>query len=317
MTIDRQALPLKRRSLPVAAPPPSPPHRARPPIMRPRRWIGVLIGLILSFGSTAAGVDARSFEVVAHRGEATRAPENSIAAIHAAAAAGVTWVELDLRYTKDGIPLVIHDDYVGRVTGLGHNRRVADLTFAQIRGKCLLWANGGCSRRACTPATRATCVSVKDRAPSLWEALKVAKRVGLRVFLDVKVAAPNETARMKTIRAFVDTGTHKDSIIIAFDGSVLSDLRTAARSIGWTPVLGLLSRPALAPSVIRAAAPGLSWALPEYPSITPDYVTQLHEAGFKVGTWTPNTPEAWRPVVAAGVDAILTDQVADLIADQP
>jgi glycerophosphoryl diester phosphodiesterase len=224
MTIDSQALPLKRRSLPVAAPPPSPPHRARPPIMRPRRWIGVLIGLILSFGSTAAGVDARSFEVVAHRGEATRAPENSIAAIHAAAAAGVTWVELDLRYTKDGIPLVIHDDYVGRVTGLGHNRRVADLTFAQIRGKCLLWANGGCSRRACTPATRATCVSVKDRAPSLWEALKVAKRVGLRVFLDVKVAAPNETARMKTIRAFVDTGTHKDSIIIAFDGSVLSDL---------------------------------------------------------------------------------------------
>jgi glycerophosphoryl diester phosphodiesterase len=316
MTIVRSALPLWQRRQPVAAPPP-PSFQPTRPTMRSRRSGGVALGVILLFGLTVGSADARSFEVVAHRGEATRAPENSIAAIRAAASAGAGWVELDLRYTKDGIPLVIHDDYVGRVTGLGFNRRVSELTFAQIRGKCLLWANGGCSRRACTPATRATCVSVKDRAPSLWEALKEAKGVGLHVVLDVKVGAPNETARMKTIRAFVDTGTHKDSIIIGFEGAVLSELRAAARSIGWTPVLGLLSGQALAPSAIRDAAPGLTWAFPEDKAITPESVTQLHEAGFKVGTWTPNTPEEWRPVVAAGVDAILTDRVADLLADQP
>jgi glycerophosphoryl diester phosphodiesterase len=202
------------------------------------------------------------------------------------------------------------------VTGIAYNRRVSGMSFAKARQLCLLWANGACARRTCS-RTSVTCSSIKDRIPTLWEALKAAKRADLRVFLDIKMTAPTDEARRRVIGAFLDTGMHKRAVIIGFHGAMLADIRTAARAQGWTPTLGLLVGHAMSVGAIQDAAPGLTWAIPTHSAITPDYVTQLHEAGFKVGTWTPNTPEAWRPVVAAGVDAILTDQVADLIADQP
>ncbi|XP_061456284.1 glycerophosphodiester phosphodiesterase 1 [Rhineura floridana] len=68
---------------------------------------------------------------IAHRGGAHDAPENTLAAIRQAADNGATGVELDLEFTADGIPILMHDDTVDRTTdGSGSLR---DLTFAEIR----------------------------------------------------------------------------------------------------------------------------------------------------------------------------------------
>src|SRR3954463_888507 len=68
---------------------------------------------------------------VAHRGYSAVAPENTLPALTAAARAGATYVEFDVRTTADGVPVVIHDRTVDRTTsGTG---LVADLTMDEVR----------------------------------------------------------------------------------------------------------------------------------------------------------------------------------------
>lgn len=69
-------------------------------------------------------------DVVAHRGDSWSQPENTVAAIAAAVAAGVDAVEIDVRVTADGVPVLLHDATLGRCWGV--DRRVADLTAAEV-----------------------------------------------------------------------------------------------------------------------------------------------------------------------------------------
>ena len=69
--------------------------------------------------------------IVAHRGARYAAPENTIAAYDAAAAVGADYIELDVRRTRDGQLVIMHDSTVDRTTN-GHGS-VAELTFEEIR----------------------------------------------------------------------------------------------------------------------------------------------------------------------------------------
>ena len=69
--------------------------------------------------------------VIGHRGAAAYAPENTLAGFVKAAEQGVTWVEFDVRLTRDGVPVLIHDDDLDRTTeGSG---LVANATLKQIK----------------------------------------------------------------------------------------------------------------------------------------------------------------------------------------
>ena len=56
-------------------------------------------------------------EFVAHRGAAARHPENTLPAIRAALECGLNWLEIDVQFTADGIPVVIHDEDLLRTAG--------------------------------------------------------------------------------------------------------------------------------------------------------------------------------------------------------
>ncbi|MGM3225825.1 glycerophosphodiester phosphodiesterase family protein [Dickeya zeae] len=69
--------------------------------------------------------------LIAHRGASSLAPENTLIAMRKAAQQGATWLEVDVKLTRDGQPVIIHDDRVDRTTnGRG---LVAGLTLAEIR----------------------------------------------------------------------------------------------------------------------------------------------------------------------------------------
>ncbi len=57
--------------------------------------------------------------LISHRGCAGYAPENTIEGIHTAADMGVKWVELDVKLTRDQVPVIFHDDELERTTGVG------------------------------------------------------------------------------------------------------------------------------------------------------------------------------------------------------
>src|SRR5581483_5764644 len=119
------------------------------------------------------GFDDDAFPVViAHRGASASEPENTLAAFEAALAAGAPLVELDVRLSADGVPVVIHDADVARTTdGFGW---VHELTLAELRA-----LNAGTAARP-------------ERIPTLDEVLRVVSGRG-GVALEIK-NVPGEPA---------------------------------------------------------------------------------------------------------------------------
>lgn len=119
--------------------------------------------------------------VIAHRGCVGNAPEVSIASIHACDGMGIDGIELDIRKTRDGALIAMHDDTVDRTTnGSG---KVADLTLEEIRRLRLRVGYGGRN----VPVT-------DERVPTLEEMLEAARSKGHIVHLDIKAATHGEVA---------------------------------------------------------------------------------------------------------------------------
>lgn len=112
----------------------------------------------------------------AHRGEHHRHPENSLPAIRAAIDAGVDYVELDIRTTSDGQLILMHDATVDRMTnGRG---KVAQLTFDRVRALDL-----GVRFPGKFPGLR---------VPTFDEALALANKGGIGIYVHSKQAAPQQ-----------------------------------------------------------------------------------------------------------------------------
>lgn len=159
--------------------------------MRQFTRIGPLIGLVaLLLGCATAPASSPQIEaltrklqdntpapavmVIAHRGCWRNAPENSIAAIKACIKAGVDMIEIDVRSTRDGQLVLMHDATIDRTTnGQG---LVADIDKAVLDRLRLRQSAGGAE----APVT-------EHRVPTLEEALQAA-RGQILVNLDLKVA---------------------------------------------------------------------------------------------------------------------------------
>jgi len=138
------------------------------------------IAIALLLAAPLLGQAARVW-VVAHRGFKAVAPENTIASFEAAAAAGADYMELDVRPTRDGQLVIMHDSTVDRTTnGKG---AVRDLTFDEIRK---LDAGKG------------------ERVLTLREALEWAKTRGVRIDIDHKDGGVDDIARVVRETGMVD-----------------------------------------------------------------------------------------------------------------
>ncbi len=70
-------------------------------------------------------------KIIGHRGACAYAPENTLASIHAAADIGVEWVEIDVKLTRDHVPVIFHDEELSRCTsGSG---LIAETDFKDLR----------------------------------------------------------------------------------------------------------------------------------------------------------------------------------------
>ncbi|XP_064180818.1 glycerophosphodiester phosphodiesterase 1-like isoform X2 [Anguilla rostrata] len=110
--------------------------------------------------------------VVAHRGGGYDAPENTLAAIREASQNGATGVELDLEFTADGVPVLMHDETVDRTTnGSG---ALSNIHFAEL-SKLDASANHRLKERF-----------RGEKVPTLQEAVEECLRHQLTIYFDVK-----------------------------------------------------------------------------------------------------------------------------------
>ena len=86
------------------------------------------------------------------------------------------------------------------------------------------------------------------------------------------------------------------------------------RSLSSEARLGLTWLEGSVPPLELLQELGAEYWNPMQDFVTPEGVAEVHEAGRRVSTWTVDTAEAMNGVVSSGVDAVVTNQVAALVA---
>ncbi|XP_016051760.1 PREDICTED: glycerophosphodiester phosphodiesterase 1 [Miniopterus natalensis] len=161
---------------------------------------------------------------IAHRGGGHDAPENTLAAIRQAAKNGATGVELDLEFTADGIPVLMHDNTVDRTTdGTG---RLCDLTFEQIRK-----LNPAANHRLRNDFP-------DEKIPTLREAVTESLNHNLTIFFDVKGHANKATDALKKMYMEFPQ-LYNNSMVCSFLPEVIYKMRRTDRNV----VTALTHRP--------------------------------------------------------------------------
>ncbi len=229
-----------------------------------------------------------------HRGDAERAPENTLPAFEAAITSGARLIECDVHLTADGRLAVIHDHRVDRTTdGTGP---VDGMTLAELRGlDAGSWFG---------PAFRGT------RVPELSEVLALARdRCG--VVVEVKTW-PNARGDPVTplLRTLRETGMWDEVVVVGFDHRLVAAVARTAP--GLLCGLNLAGRPLDPAGLCRAAGATVLGA--EWESADAALGPQLHQAGMHLLVWTVDDQPALELARAAAADAVLTNRPSSLRA---
>jgi len=177
--------------------------------------------------------------IVAHRGDSFRAPENTLEAARLAWQVGADAWELDVQLTRDGVPVVLHDESLERTTDVarrfagdprGQNGfRVSDFDFDEVKtldaGSWFVAQEGGprsarafASRDRLDPAWIEHYRSGRVRVPTLDEALTWTKQQDWLVNVEIK-SFPERPAGLldRVLNVVFETETAPRVLISSFD----------------------------------------------------------------------------------------------------
>ncbi|MER5789251.1 glycerophosphodiester phosphodiesterase [Streptomyces sp. NPDC001980] len=212
---------------------------------------------------------------VAHRGDPYRFRENTLDSLRSALQRGADAVETDVRLTRDGVPVLLHDDTLKRLWE--HDRPLHSLSADEVRG---LTAGG---------------------VPTLAKALAATE--GSRVMLDLP-GGPSERAVARIVAVARECDA-TDRVYYTGDAVTMLAVRAADPSaeIALTRKTLAPVRPALL-DVIRPRYLNYRFTLLDHA-----LAEHVHRSGYLVSCWTPDTRRSLRRLLAMSVDSITTNRV--------
>jgi len=246
---------------------------------------------------------------IGHRGCAGEVPENTIASFTRAVADGAVVIETDVHLTRDGVPVLLHDGDVARVSdGTGP---VRDLSLAQLR---TLDAGFHFTARDGSAPFRGNGL----RIPTLAEAL--AALPGMRFNLELKEDRPEIAERVLAVIREADR--EEITLVTSAEDALMEKLRAAVRRSGARVALGASTgdvarfvravrdgeAPPVGPMALQIPAAFLG-----RPLVTRELVAAAHAHGIHVHVWTINEPREIADLIALGVDGVISDFPARVV----
>ncbi len=212
---------------------------------------------------------------VAHRGDPYRFRENTLDSLRSGLDRGADAVEFDVRLTRDGVPVLLHDDTLERLWEVA--RPLSTLSAEEVRGL----TDGG--------------------VPTLAEALAVTG--DSRVMVDLCGRVTRRT--MEPILDVIRQSGAGDRVYYSAGAETMLTVRAAdpAAEIALTWTTLAPPRPAL------LAAINPRWLNYRFSLVDHDLITHLHRTGRLVSVWTPDTRRSLRRLMALGVDSITTNRI--------
>ncbi|MBB5930122.1 glycerophosphodiester phosphodiesterase [Streptomyces echinatus] len=212
---------------------------------------------------------------VAHRGDPYRFRENTLDSLRSALGQGADAVEIDVRLTRDGVPVLLHDETLRRLWEV--ERPLGALSAEELRG---LTAGG---------------------VPTLEEALAATGDSRVMVDLCGRVGRRTVERTLDVIRQSGD----RDRVYYSADAEAMLAVRAAdpAAEIALTWTTLAPPRPAL----LAAIRP--RWLNYRFSLVSRELAARVHRDGHLLSVWTPDTRRSLSRLLDLGVDSITTNRI--------
>lgn len=246
---------------------------------------GLLLAGLACIAAPSPAAPPQPVTIVAHRGLGEGEPENTLAAFRRSIASGIAIIELDLRVTKDGQLVVLHDASLDRTTNC--TGTVTTMELAQIR--------------ACDAGKG-------ERVPTFAEVLALVRDRPVRILADVKSGTPLDPV-LSAIRA------HPAESKIILGLRTPKHVTRARAALPTTTILAFMPAASDAPAFATAGANIIrlwsDWAEAD-PALTARTRALGPDVWITIGRSLPAKPAEWRALhkrmVAAGAQGLITDR---------
>ena len=249
----------------------------------------------------AAIISAQGSDIVAHRGENSQAPENSIPAFEAAFANGAKFIEGDFYLLECGEMICLH--------GQGELEKLAGIK------KPLMKLNKDDLRSIDLASVKFRHLS-PVRIPTIAEVFAAIPE-GKSIFFEIKNYPKGFFEKLEAERKAAGISEEQISLI-AFDFNALKDAK--ARNPRYkcyflynTKKVGEKITPSADEIAARVKSANLDGVDVACWGIDKDYISALKSRGLYVAVWTVNNPKDMEKFVEWGVDSITTDKCGDFI----
>ncbi len=231
--------------------------------------------------------------IIAHRGASLLAPENTMSAFRKAIQIGADGIELDVRLTIDGIPIVLHDSQVDKTTN-GHGA-VDDLTLREVQElDAGSWFSDSFD---------------KETIPTLEEVLD---ELGGKTIINIelKTLRTRDCHLAESVCALVKKMELEESVW--FSSFRPSLLRQTRKNLPKVPNGYLYSTRSPAQSLMQITTP-IEAVHPYYRTVDKKYVARLHNMEKRVAVWTVDDSDAAQRCFDANVDVIISNDPNKMI----
>lgn len=225
-----------------------------------------------------------STQIVAHRGLSSQAPENTLPAFKLAGKNGFDAIECDVRVTKDGEIVVMHDETLKRMCGI--DKKISQMTLEEIK-KYPIIAGVNADKYP------------GNYVPTLDEFIKCCNQYICTPVVEIKGNFSN--ASLEKVYASIKKSV-KPPVVISFYRYNLKWLRKKDASLELQNVAWEASEYEL--KFCRKIKADMS---AQYINLTPDQIKRIQSEGIKVATWTINDKTTFDYFRSIGVDSLSTE----------
>ncbi|MGN6682986.1 MAG: glycerophosphodiester phosphodiesterase [Devosia sp.] len=235
--------------------------------------------------------------VIAHRGHTVGAPEQTLLAYRRAIELGAEMIEADLRFSRDGVGVMLHDARLDRTTD-GHGL-VSDMDWADI---ARLDAGSWFSRE-----------TAGLRVPRLEELFDLAQAAGTALCIEAKGDRHDENrhAAVTAAQEIARRGRLELDVVASFDHRALAEAAAAVPGLRTAPDRLPERGPSTASALIaQARAARAAIIQHHFADLEARVVAEVQAAGIEVWAWPPATPAEAQFAFDSGAIGLMGDDVA-------
>ena len=223
-------------------------------------------------------------DVTAHRGDSKNAPENTMAAFEMAVENQADYLEIDVRQTKDGEYIIMHDESLYRTTGI--RKKVGEVDYDYIK---TLDAGSKFSEKY-----------AGEHIPTLEEVVIFAKENDITLNIELKPAKTDKNYVEGVVELLNKNDYLYDCVIGSQDYRVLKKLKSIDPDIETVYIMGFFYGNIEDMDVVDIFSV-------KHSCVTPMLVNTIHKEGKEIYVWTVDKETEIKPMLLLDVDNIITN----------